>query len=1386
MLQMLTKLSVLCFVLSPGLSFGADWPTYMNDKTRVGYTSDTLEMPLSESWVRTSATPPQWAWPGPGGKVIEGLKLEHRVRFDDVFHVAVVGDHAYYGSSVDNTVYCVDISTGETRWRFFTAAPVRLAPTVANGKLFVGSDDGNVYCLNAQSGERIWQLRAGPRDERILARGRMASRWPVRTGVLVDDGIAYFGAGVFPHETVYLYAVDAETGTVVWKNDTISQRNAGRDDLTPQGYLLATDEQLFVPSGRTLPAAFDRRTGKFQHKQKGGGKQVGGVEAMLDDDDILSVGEHHILALDQEIGSIDNRLRGRRMTLHENMAYIADGEQIIAIDRPQYAKVKEQRLKLEAELAELQRKLRRNQAPIQLEHVRDAQAALTQAQEIARQIGADESRDPSELATTESKVTSLKQDLATAAKKYETSRQEFQSLTANAVSKRAEIDELTSDGVKWRTESTHESTMILAGKVLVVGGAGEVALFDIETGKPIEKIAVDAEVRGLACSNGRLYVSTTAGKIYCFADATHKPTEGAVAEASPDPSQEAGPFPADDLSNLYAAAAEQIIQRSGVTRGFCLVIGSGKGRLAYEIAKRTALNVYCIESDAAAVAQSRQTLASTGLYGHRITVDHVDLTAYPHPNYFANLIVSDSLLIDGTMPGDPVQVARHLKPEGGVICLGVPNTAKQEVRDRAAATIPQWMSETGLGRDVADLQTTADWTLLTRKALPGAAGWTHQYGNPGNTSSIEDNNVRGGVRVLWYGDPGPSTMLNRHQSAVGPVSAAGRLFVQGDHSVMAYDAFNGDFLWEQYNPKAIRTGVFKNYEPGNLVGTDESVFMVIEDKCLQMDAATGNVVRTYTIPDESTGADHQWGYVAYADGRLYGTSTERKLIAEEARRRGRPSEADNTDQVFAFDASTGQLLWTHQGKSISHTTIAIDNDRLYFVDSSLTDVQREELLQRDKTELQGLTGKARELAEDRIKRIDARRAVGLDAATGDVKWTQLVDVTDCTGVGIGAGRLTVMAAGNHVVLCGANANGHYWDQFLKGEFERRRLVVLSASTGEKLWARDANYRHRPIIVGNRIVAEPWAYALDTGEQLMRTHPLTGEQTPWKFIRPGHHCGAISATPNMMFFRSGFTAYYDFETDSGTNHFAGHRLGCWINTIPANGLVMIPEASAGCACLFSLTSTIVFEPLENRQVWSVYTADGATKPVQHMALNLGAPGDRRDAHGKLWLSYPRPSSRAGLDLPMDIRPLSPFGISGSYFQHNSESYKVENTDLPWVFASGMTSVSHCELPLIEKGQSPARYNVRLYFAATDNDKPDQRVFDVRLQNETVSENVDVLKQAGGPLKALTLEFNDVLVTENLAIDLMPVGRPRSSNMPPICGIEVTRAGSEAILQKVAGK
>ena len=95
----------------------------------------------------------------------------------------------------------------------------------------------------------------------------MISKWPVRTGVLVHRGVAYFGAGIFPHEDVYLEGVDLETGRQVWGVDQVSSQDAGRNDLSPQGALLAKDDLLFVPSGGSLPGVFDLKTGTLLHKR---------------------------------------------------------------------------------------------------------------------------------------------------------------------------------------------------------------------------------------------------------------------------------------------------------------------------------------------------------------------------------------------------------------------------------------------------------------------------------------------------------------------------------------------------------------------------------------------------------------------------------------------------------------------------------------------------------------------------------------------------------------------------------------------------------------------------------------------------------------------------------------------------------------------------------------------------------------------------------------------------------------------------------------------------------------------------------------------------------------------------------------------------------------
>jgi len=367
------------------------------------------------------------------------------------------------------------------------------------------------------------------------------------------------------------------------------------------------------------------------------------------------------------------------------------------------------------------------------------------------------------------------------------------------------------------------------------------------------------------------------------------------------------------------------------------------------------------------------------------------------------------------------------------------------------------------------------------------------------------------------------------------------------------------------------------------------------------------------------------------------------------------------------------------------------------------------------------------------------------------------------------------------VLCGANANGHYWRQFLAGEFSQRRLVALSAQSGELLWARDANYRHRPVVIGDTVLAEPWAYDLKTGAQKMRRHPVSGVQTPWQFLRPGHHCGAISACPQMLLMRSGDTSYYDLRDDSGIRHFSGQRLGCWINAIPADGLALMPEASAGCICLNPITCSLALEPRAGHERWGIYSAGPSATPVRRLAVNLGAPGDRRDANGGLWFGYPRPglpSDRAAMGFSFELQ--TQFVQGGGYFRQNDDIQPVAGTDDLWVFSSCARGLKRCVLPLLGEGDDPAEYTVRLYFADLENGQAGRRVFDVQLQGRTVLEAFDPSKESGGSRRAIVREFSGVRVERNLEIELVPrdEGISSTSRMPILSGVEVRAAVSLA--------
>jgi len=175
----------------PRLAVAEDWPAYRADPARSGRSANGLKPPLTLLWRYDPAQAPRPAWPE-----------SQRIRFDWGHQPVMAGGLVLFGSTVDDTVRALDAATGELKWTFATDGPVRFAPHVADHLVYVASDDGYLYCLYLTSGKLKWRFGAGLRDDRVIGNGRMISRWPLRTGVLVDRGVAYITAGLWPSEGV--------------------------------------------------------------------------------------------------------------------------------------------------------------------------------------------------------------------------------------------------------------------------------------------------------------------------------------------------------------------------------------------------------------------------------------------------------------------------------------------------------------------------------------------------------------------------------------------------------------------------------------------------------------------------------------------------------------------------------------------------------------------------------------------------------------------------------------------------------------------------------------------------------------------------------------------------------------------------------------------------------------------------------------------------------------------------------------------------------------------------------------------------------------------------------------------------------------------------------
>src|SRR5262249_9662483 len=118
-------LAVLAGVLAapaPVAAPGTTWPLFRGNAPMTGVVADALPDPLTERW------------PFETKDSIEGA-------------AAIVGDTVYVGS-MDEYLYALDLANGNLKWKY-KAGPIKAAPAVRDGAVYVGDSDGVFHCVDA-------------------------------------------------------------------------------------------------------------------------------------------------------------------------------------------------------------------------------------------------------------------------------------------------------------------------------------------------------------------------------------------------------------------------------------------------------------------------------------------------------------------------------------------------------------------------------------------------------------------------------------------------------------------------------------------------------------------------------------------------------------------------------------------------------------------------------------------------------------------------------------------------------------------------------------------------------------------------------------------------------------------------------------------------------------------------------------------------------------------------------------------------------------------------------------------------------------------------------------------------------------------------------------
>jgi outer membrane protein assembly factor BamB len=1296
---------LFCFQL-----MASDWPMWRYDAQRSAASPTPLAEKLSVSW-RIDLPGQRPAWPE-----------DPRLMFDATYQPIVADGNMYVASSANDSVVAFDTETGQVNWRFFADGPVRFAPIAWQGRIYFGADDGALYCLDGTSGRLLWRtpLSLGPR--RVIGNERLISVWPVRGGPVRIEGAIYCTTGIWPFEGTFLHAVDAQSGAPAPIASGSSERVKMLSQLSPQGYLAAAANQLYLPCGRAKATSVDLASGALSSPQYGGRPNfhLAASESWL-----FHAGEIY----DSDLKKALPVKAERPVSVGETIYYI-DQQDIAAMD---------------------------------LGHFETEEAKDRRGETIQKRVYS---------------------------KKWQYGFREIFSHYHPMV-----VESLTGDTPTIDIKAGHR----------LYGHIGPVIFaLDLAEGAEAPRLSwstiIEGKVANMIAADGKLFVSDLEGSIYALAPESEiTPTAPTVALPKATPATVSATVWSDDVTGLLKSLKAR--------DGYALVLGIGSGRLIDQLVAQSKYHIIAVDPDEDKIAALRTRLEERGLYGDRVVAQTGDPLDLSFPPYLANLITSEDLSSSGWRKPEAFvsQMFATLRPYGGVAVF--------EMSDSDQRLLQRTKTEQSLSN--SQIERFGKLSTLSRVgALAGAADWSYEYGDPSNTLMSRDQLVKAPLGALWFGGPSSDGRLyfDRHRWGPSMIVKEGRMFIQGPETLTAIDVYTGRLLWQSPIPKgrsAGRRGLWG--ETGyHFIAEDQALYLIKENRCHRLDPASGKEQFVYELPEQGTqwGRIRIWGnlmiipvfrelegkgflpvelmamdrvngevvwrleseqsfpMVSVGGGKVFCFEGMLEDFYRTRNRRGLDPEAAPERRVKAFDVYSGQPLWDQTTDRIV-TWIAYSQEQDVVVLANKGSVAARggddgRLLWEKGAEGKGFAGHPESLWNKVIiwkDRIIDQRGPGLayDLKTGE----SIMMSHPITGESL-PWEFT--------------KSGHHCNYAVSSEhlltFRAADAGYLDLETGGT--GRLSGFRpgcRNSLIPANGVLNAPnFAYGCNCNYSIFTSLALVHlpEANQWTYSALPKMDTKKRYDLNLM----SVAALADL-VDAGKSlvivALVGTDIHIRIFDVEGQKVVDKPEAELVSGQELTYLKELLNEnpfPDESglsqemrREVIEKATSISGHTPkkrvVRRVGVNFGAPGDRMDPDGTLWLDYPSVGGSSP-DIDITIEPANP-----KWFENHSRS--LEGDGIKWVAASGVEGLSSCALNLGEGDARP--YKVRLVFLAPPEDRPSERVFSVALQGNEVLTNFDVVQEAGGPNRWISREFSRISVEKELVVSF-----ESRKGQTLICGIE----------------